>query len=63
MEKGVKKPSHTKPICKGSTADPQILWRKLHTHADFRFGTGVYILSIGMCCGMPGVQSHHYDRL
>lgn len=22
-----------------------------------------YILSIGMCCGMPGVQSHNHDRL
>lgn len=51
-------------ICSGSTADPQILLDQIACACRLEVsGTGIYILSIGMCCGMPGVQSHHYDRL
>lgn len=49
-------------VCKGSTADPKILSPKLHAHADLRSLALACILSIGMCCGMPGVQSHQYDK-
>lgn len=48
-------------ICESSTADPQILWPKLHAHAHLRCLALVHILRIGMCCGMPGVQSQHCD--
>lgn len=56
--------SHRGP---GAVRDRQLTLKflrpNLHAHADLRSLALVYILSIGMCCGMRGVQSHHYDRI
>lgn len=46
-------------ICESSTADPQILWPKLHAHAHLRCLALAHILRTGMCYRMPGVQSQH----